>query len=136
MAPTITRFNQTTKVATLTDAATINIDCNLVEIGTLTLTQNCTIATPTGNPVEGQLLLLVIKSASSFTLTFDTGYEAASSLSFPSSTTGSNKIDKIGFRYSAVQGKWIFDATTIGAYPTASTGLSFAQTTAIAMLRL
>lgn len=115
MAPTITRFNQTTKVATLTDAATINIDCNSVEIGTLTLTQNCTIATPTGNPVEGQLLLLVIKSANSFTLTFDTGYEAASSLVLPSATTGSNKIDSVAFRRSTTQNKWIFVGTTIRA---------------------
>lgn len=132
MARTISRFNQTNKVVSLTDGATINIDCDAVEIGTLTLTQNCTIATPTGNPVEGQLLLLVIKSASAFVLTFDTGYETASSLSFPSTTTGGGKIDKIGFRYSAVQSKWIFDATTIGAYPTAL-GLSFAQTVGLSM---
>jgi hypothetical protein len=128
--------SQANKVVAVTSSSNLTaVNADTTDIATITLTENTTFSNPTGTPFDGQLLLYRVKSASSFTIAFGTNFEAASSLSYPLTTTGSNKIDEIAARWSATQTKWIFDATTIGAYPTAS-GLSFAETTAIAMLRL
>ncbi len=106
--------SRTTTLTSSSNATTIN--CNTTDIAEITLTENTTFSI-SGTPFSQQLLLIKIKSASSYTIAFN-DIESASSLSPPSATTGSNKVDAIAFRWSSVQSKWIFDGTTIGALPT------------------
>ena len=117
MAATVIRSNtQALKVVALTDGATININADTVDIGFLTsLSQTSTFANPTGSPTNGQLLQIRITSSASRAISFGTAYQAASSLSLPTTTTGGSVEDYIGFRYSSNQSKWVMIATTIGA---------------------
>ena len=124
------------RVVSLTDAATVTPNTDTTDIGILTsLSQTTTFANPSGTPTNGQLLQIRITSSTSRAISFGTAYQAASSLSLPTATTGSSAEDYIGFRYNSLDSKWDLIGTTIGAYPT-NTGLSFAQTVAIAMLKL
>lgn len=108
------------RVVAVTSSSNLTaVNADTTDIATITLTENTTFSNPTGTPFDGQLLLYRVKSASVFTIAFGTNFEAASSLSYPLTTTGGNKIDEIAARWSVTQTKWIFDATTIGAYPAA-----------------
>jgi hypothetical protein len=123
------RFGIQPRTVTLTSSSNLTA-CNadITDVGVITLTENTTFSNPTGGtPFDGQLLLYRIVSASSFTLAFGTNFEPASSLSYPLATTGGNKLDEIAARWSATRSKWIYDATTIGAYPTALIPLSLGQ---------
>jgi len=109
------RFGVAPRITTLTSSSNLTA-CNVnnTDIGIITLTENTTFSNPTGTPFDGQLLLYRIKSASVYTIAFGTDFQVASSLAFPTATTGSNKIDEIAARWSTTQTKWIFDASTIG----------------------
>ncbi len=115
--------SRTTALTSSSNATAIN--CNTTDIVEITLTENTTFSI-SGTPFNQQLLLIKIKSASSYTIAFN-DIESASSLSPPSATTGSNKVDAIAFRWSAVQSKWIFDGTTIGASGTLTVPISLGQ---------
>jgi len=122
------RFGIAPRITTLTSSSNLTA-CNAdtTDIATITLTENTTFSNPTGTPFDGQLLLYRIVSASSFAIAFGTNFEPASSLSYPLATTGGNKLDEIAARWSATRSKWIYDATTIGAYPIATIPLSLGQ---------
>jgi hypothetical protein len=114
-------------VAVTSGSNLIAVNADTTDIATITLTENTTFSNPTGTPFDGQLLLYRIVSASSFAIAFGTNFEPASSLSYPLATTGGNKLDEIAARWSATRSKWIYDATTIGAYPIATIPLSLGQ---------
>jgi hypothetical protein len=104
------------RVVTLTDAATVTPNADTTDIGTLaSLSQTTTFANPTGTPTNGQLLQIRITSSTSRTISFGTAYQAASTLSLPSATTGSSAEDYIGFRYNSTDSKWDLIGTTIGS---------------------
>lgn len=114
------RYGIEPRTVTLTSSSNAtSINCETTDIGIITLTENTTFSI-TGTPYDGQLILIRIKSASSYTIAFSSDIEAGSSLVLPSATTGSNKIDAIALRRSSTQSKWIFDASTIGTIPTAA----------------
>jgi hypothetical protein len=103
------------RVVAVTSSSNLTaVNCDTTDIAAISLAENTTLSNPTGTPFDGQLLLYRIKSASSFTIAFGTNFEVASTLGFPTATTGSNKIDEIAARWSATQSKWIYDASTIG----------------------
>jgi hypothetical protein len=124
------------RIVTLSSSANLTaINSDTTDIGIITLSENTTFQNPTGTPTNGRLLQIRITSASSQAIAFGTDYQAASGLALPTATTGGGAEDYIAFRWNATDDKWDMIGTTIGAYPTAS-GLSFAQTVAIAMLKL
>jgi hypothetical protein len=85
----------------------------------ITLSENTTFQNPTGAPTNGQLLQIRITSSTSRAISFGTAYQAASSLSLPTATTGSSTEDYIAFRYNSTDSEWDLIGTTIGAYPAA-----------------
>lgn len=90
------------RVVTLTDASTVTPNLNTTDMGVLnSLSQNTTIANATGTPVDGQLLVLRVKSSTSRTLTFESMYRGSTDLALPSATTGSSKTDYLVFRYNS-----------------------------------
>jgi hypothetical protein len=109
------RFGIAPRITTLTSSSNLTA-CNVnnTDIGILTLSENTTLSNPTGTPFDGQLLLYRIVSASVYTLAFGTDFETASGLSYPTATTGSNKLDEVAARWSVTRNKWIYDASTIG----------------------
>ena len=95
---TFTNKRMTKRVTTLTDAATIAINCDNMDMGKVTLTASRTLGTPTGTPTDGQPLLLeVVQGGSgSYTLTPDS-----------TSTVGSYRFgsDVASFTLSTAVGK-------------------------------
>jgi hypothetical protein len=85
---------------------------------TITLSEDTTFQNPTGTPTNGQLLQIRITSSASRAISFGTAYQAASSLSLPTATTGGGAEDYIAFRYNSTDSEWDLIGTTIGALPT------------------
>jgi regulation of enolase protein 1 (concanavalin A-like superfamily) len=86
---TFTNKRITKRVTTLTDAATIAINCDNMDMGRVTLTASRTLGTPTGTPTDGQPLLVeVVQGGSgSYTLTAES-VSTAGSYRFGSDVTG------------------------------------------------
>lgn len=102
------------RVATLTDAATVTPNADTTDIGVLaSVSQTTTIANPTGTPVDCQTLMLRIISSSSRTLNFGSKYRAGP-IALPTSTTGSSKVDYLGFQYVLAADKWDLLASSVG----------------------
>jgi hypothetical protein len=95
--------------ALVTNDATRTQQVNTQAAGTLTL------ANPTGTPVDGQVLVVRIVSTNAQTLAYGTMYEQTATLSLPSATTGSNKLDEIGLRYFATAAKFYVAWVNFGA---------------------
>ena len=113
--PTNPTIPQLIRVVELTDGATVTPNSNTTDIGLLlTLSQNSTIANPTGSPVSGQKLMIRIKSSSSRTLTWGSQYRGSTDLSLPTATTGSSLTDYLGFQWNAQDSKWDLLALNAG----------------------
>ena len=131
MAPTTLNFNQQNKVVTLTDAATITLNCDTTNLGVLlSLSQTTVFANPTGTPKNGQLLQLRITSILSQAISFGTAYQGASFFALPQFTTGGSKEDYIALRYNATDAKYDLIGTTIGAI---ISGISAAESIAYSL---
>ena len=73
---------------------------NVQAAGTLTLNA------PTGTPVNGQKLIVRIQSTNAQVLSFNAIYRSSTDLSFPAATSGSSKVDYLGFIYNAQSVRW------------------------------
>ena len=73
---------------------------NVQGAGTLTLNA------PTGTPVNGQKLIVRIQSTNAQVLSFNAIYRSSTDLSFPAATSGSSRIDYLGFIYNAQSVRW------------------------------
>ena len=95
------------RAVTLTDAATVTPNADTTDMGRmLTISQNITLANPTGAPVDGQKLLLRFKSSAIRTITFGSQYRGSVDLTLPASTSGSNLTDYMAFIYNSADTKW------------------------------
>ena len=95
------------RVVTLTDAATVTPNADTTDIGILaTLSQATQLNTPTGSPLNGQMLILRITSSSARALTWQSGYRSTAAATLPASTTGGGTPDYIVLRYHAADAKW------------------------------
>lgn len=93
-------------IEALTDAATVTPNCDLNAGGNLlTLSQNTTLANPTGTPVDGQEYILRVKSVSARTWTWGSQYRGGT-VALQVATSGSSKTDYLRFRYNAADTKW------------------------------
>ena len=102
-------------VVALTDAATVTPNSATTDIGLLTtLSQNTTIANPTGTPVHGQRLTIRVKSTTSRTLTFGSQYRGSTDTPLPTATSGGGLTDYIGFMWNATDSKWDYIAKNFG----------------------
>lgn len=104
-------------VNALTDAATIAVNANLGNFCTVTLGGNRTMGAPS-NPLDGQVLMFALKQdgTGSRTVTWTSG---AGGFSFgtsgaPTLTTTAGATDLVGFRYSAIVGKWLYQGSQLG----------------------
>jgi hypothetical protein len=108
------------RVVTLTDPvgaspAIVSVSAATTDVGILTaLSQNSTIANPSGSPTDTQRLTLRIKSTTSRTLTWGSKYRGSDDLPLPSATTGSSKTDYLGFQYNSADDKWDYVAKNFG----------------------
>lgn len=85
------------KAGTLTDAATINWNCDNGQLMTITLGGNRTMAAPTNVKQNATYMLRVIQDATgSRTITWDSVFKFGTS-GAPILSTGANKVDWLNF---------------------------------------
>lgn len=104
------------RVASLADGTTITPNCEAARQCIHANTQTAgtlTIANPTGTPVDGQQLILRIKSTNAQTYSFGTSYRGGTT-ALPSGHTGSSKTDYLGFIYNSADSKWDYVALSAG----------------------
>ncbi len=65
-----------------------------------------TVNADTGTPTNGQLWIFKIKTTNVQTFSWNAQYVGGSTIALPTSTSGSSKIDYIGFIYDTVNSKW------------------------------
>lgn len=95
------------RVTTIADTATLTPDADGTDGSKiLTLSQDSTIANPTGTPTPFQQLTLRIKSTSARALTWGSQYRGGTDVSLPTTTTGSSKTDYFSFQWNAEDTKW------------------------------
>jgi hypothetical protein len=107
-----------TVVIGLTDAATILVNAAAGNQLTVTLAGNRTMGIPS-NPIDGQVIIFELKQdatgSRTVTWTSGAGGYAFGTGSAPTLTTTAGATDYVGFRYSAIVGKWCFQgAETLG----------------------
>lgn len=111
-----TLAHRTRRVVSLTDAATVTPNADTTDIGVLaTLSQDSTIANPSGTYRDGQTLEIRIKSSTARALSFGAKYRGSTSLALPNATSGGNLKDRLLFEYDAADDKWDIMATNFGA---------------------
>ena len=120
---TLTNKRITKRVTTLTDAATIAINCDNMDMGKVTLTASRTLGTPTGTPTDGQPLLLeVIQGGTgSYTLTAESvitagSYRFGSDVASFTLSTAVGKKDLILLTYLSDMTGWAVASISKG-YP-------------------
>lgn len=103
------------RVVQLDDLVTITINADITDVGELlTLSQNSTIANPTGTPYSRQKIQLSITSTTSRTLTWSSQYQGSTDLALPEATSGSSKTDELGFEWNQTASKWRLLAKNFG----------------------
>lgn len=97
-----------TEVFSKTDVSTSALDINSDDFNQAVLTSQSTgltINAPTGSPVQGQKLIIIIQDdGSAQTITFDTVFRGIG-ITLPTTTTP-NKIIYIGILYNETSSKW------------------------------
>ena len=96
------------RVSTLTSSTTFTPASDSSDVATMTMTGvagTLTIAAPTGTPVDGQKLILRIKTTNAQTYSFNATYRFSASVTAPSTTTA-GKTDYFGCMWNATDSKW------------------------------
>lgn len=73
-----------------------------------------TINAPIGSPSDGQKLVIRINSRTLQTLVWNNIFVGSLELTLPTSSTGSNRTDYIGFIYNSTTGRWHLLARNLG----------------------
>lgn len=111
-----TNFRGQPRIVALTDGATIAVNGDITDIGTVTLGGNRTLSNPTGTPDDGQKFQVRVKqdATGSRTLAFGTDYRGSTDLPLPTVTATASKTDYLGFQYNAADSKWDLIALSKG----------------------
>lgn len=100
---------QGTQRATLSStAASVAVDASLSNSFKLTLTEDATLANPTGSPVSGQTIRILVKQngTGGWTLAYGSKYKFPGGTA-PTITAAAGSIDYLGFEYDADDDIWI-----------------------------
>ncbi len=98
--PRVVSMADATSFTPTGDTADENTHANTQGAGTLTANA------PSGTPVDGQRLILRIKSTNVQTFSWNAIYRGSNTVTLPVATTGSSKTDYFGFIYNSADSKW------------------------------
>ncbi len=90
------------------DTSDLNSQTNTQTAGTLT------VSAPTGTPVDGQRLILRIKSTNVQTFSFNAIYRGSTDTALPTASTGGGAWDYLVFIYNSADSKWDFVGKNFG----------------------
>lgn len=101
--------------AVVPDAPVITPNVTTSAMIVWTTTQNFTLANPTGTPTDGLSLIVRVKSAAPFTITYGAQFfQSGTSLNPPLVTSGGGRYDYIAFMWNADRATWDCVATALG----------------------
>lgn len=103
------------RVVTHADLATVTPDADTTDIVLVpALSQGVTIANPTGTPVDGQQLMVRMKSASTQTVSWGNKFRASTDVALLTDTVSGAKWNRAIFEWNAADSKWDALATNVG----------------------
>lgn len=109
----------TRQVATVTDGATVTIDCSTAYNGIfkLTMAGNRTIEAPTGSPIDGQTMEVwfIQDATGSRVPTFNSVFKFNGIGGTPTLTTTANAVDILCFQYYAATAVWMCTTKVLSA---------------------
>jgi hypothetical protein len=97
------------RTVVIADAASITINADITDVATQANTQavgTLTINAPSGTPVNGQKILLRLRSTNVQTFSFNAIFTGSDDLSLPTTSSGATKYDYLGFVYNSTATKW------------------------------
>jgi hypothetical protein len=107
----------TPRVVVITDGTTVTINSDTTDIATQSNTQavgTLTIDAPTGTPANGQKLIFRLLSTNIQTFSWNAVFQASTDLALPTTSSGSNKYDYMGFIWNSTNSKWQILAKNMG----------------------
>jgi hypothetical protein len=105
------------RVVAITDGTSVTINGSITDIAAQTNTQvtgTLTINAITGTPSDGQKIIFRLQSASVQTFSWNAVFNGSTDVPLPTSSTGSNKYDYMGFIYNANASTWQLLAKNFG----------------------
>ena len=105
------------RVVAVADATSITINADTTDIATQANTQaagTLTINAPTGTLSNGQKLILRLTSTNIQTFSWNGVFAGSTDLALPSASSGSGKVDYLGFIYNSTATKWHLIAKNFG----------------------
>jgi hypothetical protein len=106
-----------TRVVTISDGTSITINADTTDIATQANTQaagTLTLNAPTGTPVNGQRVILRLTSTNVQTFSWNPAFVGSTDLALPTASSGSSKVDYMGFIYNSTATKWHLLAKVFG----------------------
>lgn len=105
------------RVVPYADGTSVSINADSTDIAVHNNTQSAgtlSINAPSGTPVDGQQVLLRIRSTNAQTLSWNAAFAGSTDLSLPTASSGSSKWDYFGFIYNSTAAKWHLIASMAG----------------------
>lgn len=104
---TLTNKRINKRVTSLGDTATISINIDTTDVAAIfELSQNTIISNPTGTVINGQQLVIRIRTTVIRALTWGGQFRGSVDVPLPTTTEGSSKNSYLGFMYNSSDGKW------------------------------
>lgn len=106
---TLTNKRVTWRVNSMADGASITPNGDTTDEATHSNTQpagNLAVNSPSGTPTDGQRLVMRLKSSNAQTYNFNAVYRGSADVPLPTTLTGNNKTDYLGFLYNSTDTKW------------------------------
>jgi hypothetical protein len=105
------------RVTTLTDSSIVTMNGDTTDLATQTNTQaagTLTINAVSGTLYNGQKIMFRLQSANVQTFSWNAIYSGSTDMPLPTSSSGSNKYDYMGFIYNSTATKWQLLAKNFG----------------------
>lgn len=105
------------RAVAIADGTSISINANTTDIATQANTQaagTLTINAPSGTPINGQRLVLRLRSTNVQTFAWDAVFTGSTDLALPTASSGSSQYDYMGFLYNSTAAKWQMVAKVFG----------------------
>jgi len=105
------------RVVVITNGNSVTINGDITDIAAQTNTQTAgtlTINAVTGTLSDGQKIIFRLQSANIQTFSWNAVFNGSTDVPLPTSSTGSNKYDYMGFIYNSTASKWQLLAKNFG----------------------
>lgn len=107
-SPRVTTIADGTSITVNADTTDIAVQANTQAVGTLTMNA------PTGTPINGQRLIIRLRSTNVQTFSWNAAFSGSTDLALPTASSGGTLYDYLGFLYNSTANKWQLVAKVFG----------------------